>query len=144
MVLIIALKKKVSRPCKRCSALGKCDTCIDIKHKKRGRPKLTTGSSSPKKVVKDLEVPTTPPNNLTAFIPIIAPGLSACSFSMTQLIENQHISQPMEERLRPSDMMTVSVVLFSHTHEGEKLKIIRFFFRWIYVAHAYQMNQWSF
>ncbi|GBB86060.1 hypothetical protein RclHR1_12500001 [Rhizophagus clarus] len=30
----------VSRPCKRCVALGKVDTCIDIKHKKRGRPKL--------------------------------------------------------------------------------------------------------
>ncbi|CAG8570763.1 10204_t:CDS:2 [Rhizophagus irregularis] len=29
----------VSRPCKRCVALGKVDTCIDIKHKKRGRPK---------------------------------------------------------------------------------------------------------
>ncbi|CAG8720733.1 25928_t:CDS:2, partial [Dentiscutata erythropus] len=30
----------VSRPCKRCVALNKVDTCIDIKHKKRGRPKL--------------------------------------------------------------------------------------------------------
>ncbi|CAG8540377.1 9931_t:CDS:2 [Paraglomus occultum] len=30
----------VSRPCKRCIALGRVDTCIDIKHKKRGRPKL--------------------------------------------------------------------------------------------------------
>ncbi|CAH1755819.1 9483_t:CDS:2 [Entrophospora sp. SA101] len=30
----------VARPCKRCVALGKVDSCIDIKHKKRGRPKL--------------------------------------------------------------------------------------------------------
>ncbi|CAG8498237.1 800_t:CDS:2, partial [Acaulospora morrowiae] len=30
----------VSRPCKRCVALGKVETCVDIKHKKRGRPKL--------------------------------------------------------------------------------------------------------
>ncbi|KAI8641127.1 hypothetical protein BD408DRAFT_418676 [Parasitella parasitica] len=32
----------LSRPCKRCSTLGKSDSCIDIKHKKRGRPKLTS------------------------------------------------------------------------------------------------------
>ncbi|KAI8137493.1 hypothetical protein BJV82DRAFT_635125 [Fennellomyces sp. T-0311] len=30
----------VSRPCKRCVSLGKTDTCQDIKHKKRGRPRL--------------------------------------------------------------------------------------------------------
>ncbi|KAI9300884.1 hypothetical protein BJ944DRAFT_15912 [Cunninghamella echinulata] len=30
----------VNRPCKRCITLGKTDTCLDIKHKKRGRPKL--------------------------------------------------------------------------------------------------------
>ncbi|KAI9319644.1 hypothetical protein BX666DRAFT_1875644 [Dichotomocladium elegans] len=30
----------VSRPCTRCVALGKIDTCQDIKHKKRGRPRL--------------------------------------------------------------------------------------------------------
>lgn len=31
----------MSRPCKRCVGLGKADSCIDIKHKKRGRPRLT-------------------------------------------------------------------------------------------------------
>ncbi|ORX88353.1 hypothetical protein K493DRAFT_341354 [Basidiobolus meristosporus CBS 931.73] len=30
----------VSRPCKRCLAMGKTDTCVDIQHKKRGRPKI--------------------------------------------------------------------------------------------------------
>ncbi|KAI7857168.1 hypothetical protein BDC45DRAFT_501845 [Circinella umbellata] len=30
----------VSRPCKRCVSAGKGDTCHDVKHKKRGRPKL--------------------------------------------------------------------------------------------------------
>ncbi|RUS23495.1 hypothetical protein BC938DRAFT_475048 [Jimgerdemannia flammicorona] len=30
----------VSRPCKRCVSLGKTDSCVDIQHKKRGRPKL--------------------------------------------------------------------------------------------------------
>jgi len=30
----------VSRPCKRCVSVGKDDTCRDVEHKKRGRPKL--------------------------------------------------------------------------------------------------------
>jgi len=30
----------VSRPCRRCINLGKTDTCIDVQHKKRGRPRL--------------------------------------------------------------------------------------------------------
>ncbi|KAI8092280.1 uncharacterized protein B0P05DRAFT_583541 [Gilbertella persicaria] len=30
----------VSRPCKRCVSLNKTDTCQDMQHKKRGRPKL--------------------------------------------------------------------------------------------------------
>ncbi|KAG0185897.1 hypothetical protein DFQ28_008622, partial [Apophysomyces sp. BC1034] len=34
-----------SRPCKRCVTLGKADTCQDVKHKKRGRPKLRDRSS---------------------------------------------------------------------------------------------------
>ncbi|KAI9486910.1 MAG: ribose 5-phosphate isomerase A-domain-containing protein, partial [Benjaminiella poitrasii] len=32
----------LSRPCKRCYSLGKSDSCVDIRHKKRGRPKLTS------------------------------------------------------------------------------------------------------
>ena len=36
----------VSRPCKRCVALGKTDTCQDIKHKKRGRPRLRDKQAS--------------------------------------------------------------------------------------------------
>lgn len=39
-MIIIIYVCIVSRPCKRCVALGKVETCIDIKHKKRGRPKL--------------------------------------------------------------------------------------------------------
>ncbi|KAG0226325.1 hypothetical protein BGW42_003760 [Actinomortierella wolfii] len=30
----------ISRPCKRCISVGKDDTCRDVEHKKRGRPKL--------------------------------------------------------------------------------------------------------
>ncbi|KAJ1969132.1 hypothetical protein IWQ62_000819 [Dispira parvispora] len=30
----------ISRPCKRCVAMGKTATCVDVQHKKRGRPKL--------------------------------------------------------------------------------------------------------
>ncbi|KAG2194973.1 hypothetical protein INT47_002829 [Mucor saturninus] len=93
----------LSRPCKRCSALGKCDTCIDIKHKKRGRPKLAVSS---KKTNKNLEAPKTPQNNLIPLIPMTAPGLPACSFNLTQsayLNKTQHT----EERLAPSEMMTI-------------------------------------
>ncbi|ORY97600.1 hypothetical protein BCR43DRAFT_490032 [Syncephalastrum racemosum] len=36
----------VTRPCKRCVTLGKTDTCQDVKHKKRGRPRLRDKKSS--------------------------------------------------------------------------------------------------
>ncbi|KAI9317499.1 hypothetical protein BX666DRAFT_1937785 [Dichotomocladium elegans] len=36
----------VSRPCKRCITAGKTDSCYDIQHKKRGRPKLRDQRSS--------------------------------------------------------------------------------------------------
>ncbi|KAF9922466.1 hypothetical protein FBU30_007373, partial [Linnemannia zychae] len=39
-LLITASKFNVSRPCKRCVSVGKDDTCRDVEHKKRGRPKL--------------------------------------------------------------------------------------------------------
>ncbi|KAG1455679.1 hypothetical protein G6F46_008014 [Rhizopus delemar] len=38
----------VSRPCKRCVSLNKADTCQDVLHKKRGRPKRKDQSSYPK------------------------------------------------------------------------------------------------
>ncbi|EST07030.2 PAS domain protein [Kalmanozyma brasiliensis GHG001] len=36
----------VGRPCRRCINLGKSDTCIDVQHKKRGRPRLKDRPSS--------------------------------------------------------------------------------------------------
>ncbi|KAF9983044.1 hypothetical protein BGZ65_002238 [Modicella reniformis] len=33
-------RNPMSRPCKRCVSVGKDDTCRDVEHKKRGRPKL--------------------------------------------------------------------------------------------------------
>lgn len=36
----------VGRPCRRCVNLGKSDTCIDVQHKKRGRPRLKVRPSS--------------------------------------------------------------------------------------------------
>ncbi|KAG0040268.1 hypothetical protein BGZ82_004055 [Podila clonocystis] len=42
----------LSRPCKRCISVGKDDTCRDVEHKKRGRPKLvdkTLGAWGPRK-----------------------------------------------------------------------------------------------
>ncbi|KAJ2745184.1 hypothetical protein GGI20_002366 [Coemansia sp. BCRC 34301] len=42
----------LQRPCRRCVGAGKCDTCKDVQHKKRGRPrskdkKLMAGMSLP-------------------------------------------------------------------------------------------------
>ena len=34
------LIEKAGRPCQRCINLGKQDTCVDVQHKKRGRPRL--------------------------------------------------------------------------------------------------------
>ncbi|CDU25792.1 uncharacterized protein SPSC_05963 [Sporisorium scitamineum] len=36
----------VGRPCRRCINLGKSDTCVDVQHKKRGRPRLKDRPSS--------------------------------------------------------------------------------------------------
>ncbi|PWN47030.1 hypothetical protein IE53DRAFT_275251 [Violaceomyces palustris] len=36
----------VGRPCRRCINLGKSDTCIDVQHKKRGRPRLKDRENS--------------------------------------------------------------------------------------------------
>lgn len=62
----------VNRPCRRCINLGKTDTCIDVRHKKRGRPRLrdrehsansttmfsaSNSSSSPRQ-----GIPSTPPH----------------------------------------------------------------------------------
>ncbi|KAK9345835.1 hypothetical protein V1522DRAFT_406192 [Lipomyces starkeyi] len=36
----------VARPCQRCINLGKQDTCVDVRHKKRGRPRIRDDPSS--------------------------------------------------------------------------------------------------
>jgi len=45
-----------ARPCRRCVSLDKQDTCVDVQHKRRGRPRLkdiapstTTGTSEPRR-----------------------------------------------------------------------------------------------
>ncbi|KAJ1968904.1 hypothetical protein H4R35_006295 [Dimargaris xerosporica] len=37
----------ISRPCKRCVTMGKTASCADVKHKKRGRPKLKDRKTLP-------------------------------------------------------------------------------------------------
>ncbi|OBZ82964.1 hypothetical protein A0J61_08987 [Choanephora cucurbitarum] len=96
----------LSRPCKRCSTLGKSDTCIDIQHKKRGRPRM----SSTKKITKTPSL--TSPVPLTylsePFIstesPALMPALSLTksSFEMTQFQQKKS-----EEKLLPLEMMTM-------------------------------------
>ncbi|KAK9483998.1 hypothetical protein V1527DRAFT_236664 [Lipomyces starkeyi] len=36
----------IARPCQRCINLGKQDTCVDVHHKKRGRPRIRDDPSS--------------------------------------------------------------------------------------------------
>ncbi|KAG0215264.1 hypothetical protein BGX28_000483 [Mortierella sp. GBA30] len=40
IIASLIVRQIVSRPCKRCISVGKNDTCHDVEHKKRGRPKL--------------------------------------------------------------------------------------------------------
>ncbi|EPQ29474.1 uncharacterized protein PFL1_03229 [Pseudozyma flocculosa PF-1] len=42
----------VGRPCRRCINLGKSDTCIDVQHKKRGRPRLKDRQESQTSVTR--------------------------------------------------------------------------------------------
>lgn len=141
----------MSRPCKRCSAVGKCDTCIDIKHKKRGRPKLADGLKKPIKNKSVMAPPLTPLNNFVSLLPMTAPGLAACSFSMTQPNNKNKLPTNVEKVLPPSEMMTVSVIFHTHIHINIKFKgkkcliyIFRYFYLWIYVVHAYQMKRLNF
>lgn len=56
LLTLLFLWTIAERPCKRCISVGKTDSCYDIQHKKRGRPKLrekfmsslltTTGSNN--------------------------------------------------------------------------------------------------
>ncbi|KAI9791540.1 MAG: hypothetical protein M1835_000279 [Candelina submexicana] len=37
------LRCSIQRPCPRCTSMGKADSCVDVQHKKRGRPRLRDG-----------------------------------------------------------------------------------------------------
>ncbi|KAI8336925.1 hypothetical protein BD560DRAFT_451007 [Blakeslea trispora] len=97
----------LSRPCKRCTTLGKSDTCIDMQHKKRGRPKMSSVKRSSK--ILDITSPilvTCSPEpfistEASAWIPHL-PMNKASSFRMTNLQEKQQ-----EERIVPIEMMTM-------------------------------------
>ncbi|SAM02569.1 hypothetical protein [Absidia glauca] len=74
------------RPCKRCISVGKTDSCYDIQHKKRGRPKLrekftsslltTTGSNSSNTVSSYSAIPKRPmPRHQQSSMPHFQPML---------------------------------------------------------------------
>ncbi|KAN0064654.1 hypothetical protein ACQY0O_002284 [Thecaphora frezii] len=46
----------VGRPCRRCVNLGKSDTCIDVQHKKRGRPRLKDRQGSQSSASRPLHI----------------------------------------------------------------------------------------
>lgn len=91
----------MSRPCKRCVHLGKSDSCIDIKHKKRGRPKLATvkkWQTAAPSIHSHYHHTFTPMKN-----PSSIPTTSTSSFKLTQLEYNKEPAKP------PLETMTVSV-----------------------------------
>lgn len=97
----------VSRPCKRCVHLGKSDSCIDIQHKKRGRPKISSlskrwQSSSPSDI-NDHYHTFSPINNIP----------TTSSFKLTQQQEqvNKEPEQPLLE--------TMTVSIYIYTCEGD-------------------------
>lgn len=127
---------KVSRPCKRCTALGKCDTCIDIKHKKRGRPKLTANIEKTNNV-SPVPIPAVPlaANTFVSLLPMAAPVSSACSFNMT-LDKNKFAADTLPQ----SEMMTVSCSFHTHVLFYNNNDKNRYSFPWTCAALAFQMN----
>ncbi|KAK9467554.1 hypothetical protein V1512DRAFT_247151 [Lipomyces arxii] len=70
----------VGRPCQRCVNLGKQDTCVDVRHKKRGRPRLRDDLTvSPK-----LQAATSLPSNSDASRKISASSISSSSSSSSR------------------------------------------------------------
>ncbi|CAG8209663.1 unnamed protein product [Penicillium nalgiovense] len=49
-----------ARPCRRCVLAGKASTCVDVTHKKRGRPPLKAEDSSLRSYTTHLDNPTIP------------------------------------------------------------------------------------
>ncbi|KAK4508836.1 uncharacterized protein ATC70_013459 [Mucor velutinosus] len=105
----------LSRPCKRCSTLGKSDSCIDIKHKKRGRPKLTSIKKWQHATTLTVNKPyqsTAPiassslPSTLTPFVPLHAsPTLFSSPISSFKMTASREMAR--EEPKSPKEMMTM-------------------------------------
>ncbi|KAL9542133.1 hypothetical protein MBANPS3_008769 [Mucor bainieri] len=105
----------LSRPCKRCSSLGKSDSCIDIKHKKRGRPKLTTVKkwqhattltvNKPYQSTAPIASSSLPPTP-TPFVPLHAsPTLFSSPISSFKMTASREMAK--EEQRSPKEMMTM-------------------------------------
>ncbi|KAI7877811.1 hypothetical protein K492DRAFT_171373, partial [Lichtheimia hyalospora FSU 10163] len=79
----------LSRPCKRCVSVGKAETCYDIQHKKRGRPKLRDKRiTAPWKTSNALgdnnNGSSITTQSVMAVVPALAPGFAHSRFIMTQ------------------------------------------------------------
>lgn len=66
----------VGRPCRRCVNLGKSDTCVDVQHKKRGRPRLKDRptSQSGSTPIRSMELTASPSSESGHFL---SPGRSS-------------------------------------------------------------------
>ncbi|ORY94571.1 hypothetical protein BCR43DRAFT_494236 [Syncephalastrum racemosum] len=88
----------LSRPCKRCVSLGKIDTCYDIQHKKRGRPKLRDKRVRTKDEDCCRQSHQREPSTLV-------PGFITSSFQMTQRPEGT--SENADASAAPAPIMTM-------------------------------------
>jgi len=84
----------VSRPCNRCVTTDKADTCRDIQHKKRGRPKMMRDANNNK--IRPVSSTVTTPAAVTQNMSNnrMMPGINVDVF-------------PMVSAATSNDMMTV-------------------------------------
>ncbi|KAI9498511.1 hypothetical protein BDB00DRAFT_935669 [Zychaea mexicana] len=84
---------EVARPCKRCVQSGREDTCFDVQHKKRGRPRRRdrqqNGSGTPSSLDESTYPSSSSPLSSAMAATVrsagtLAPGLVRSSFSMTR------------------------------------------------------------
>ncbi|OAD75165.1 Zn(2)-C6 fungal-specific transcription factor, partial [Phycomyces blakesleeanus NRRL 1555(-)] len=96
----------LSRPCNRCIAVGKTDTCYDIQHKKRGRPKLRDKQSSPTKPGPSKAALSSTAGARSTYM--LTPGLANSSFSMTTFPD--YIPEPRHTS-SDKNMMTIFLTM---------------------------------
>ncbi|KAJ1935322.1 hypothetical protein EC988_008521, partial [Linderina pennispora] len=90
----------LQRPCRRCVNMGKCDTCKDVQHKKRGRPrskdKKIAAAGTEKSLMEtqmfQFSFTTTAPPSPTATAISAPPAVTCAMQSSVNLVQSQPAS----------------------------------------------------